>query len=160
MAASQLETAAHVIQFALTPVFLLSGIAALMNVFTTRMWRVSSANHGRVKLSRKHKRMIAYRTNTLIIAVGLAALAGAMTCGSALVLFVGALQGADVTRMLFMLFGGAMLLTMGALGGFFFEILLAGSMELEQLTHHPTARHTSEEAPINPSPETPLTPFP
>ena len=36
-----LDLVAHVIQVALTPVFLLSGIATLMNVFSTRLARVA-----------------------------------------------------------------------------------------------------------------------
>jgi hypothetical protein len=32
-----LDTVAHIIQVALTPVFLLSGIATLLNVFSTRL---------------------------------------------------------------------------------------------------------------------------
>ncbi len=36
-----IEAAAHVVQLALTPVFLLSGVAALFNVFSTRLGRVS-----------------------------------------------------------------------------------------------------------------------
>ena len=36
-----LDSIAHVIQVALTPVFLLSGIGALLNVFNTRLARVS-----------------------------------------------------------------------------------------------------------------------
>jgi hypothetical protein len=35
------DSVAHVIQIALTPVFLLSGIASLLNVFSTRLGRVS-----------------------------------------------------------------------------------------------------------------------
>jgi hypothetical protein len=35
-----LDTIAHIIQVALTPVFLLSGIATLLNVFSTRLSRV------------------------------------------------------------------------------------------------------------------------
>ena len=36
-----LDSIAHVIQMALTPVFLLSGIGTLLNVFNTRLARVS-----------------------------------------------------------------------------------------------------------------------
>ena len=36
-----LDSAGHLIQVALTPVFLLSGIAALLNVFATRLARVA-----------------------------------------------------------------------------------------------------------------------
>ncbi len=38
---SSLDLVAHVIQVALTPVFLLSGIATLLNVFSTRLARVA-----------------------------------------------------------------------------------------------------------------------
>src|SRR6202163_542723 len=38
---SALDTVAHIIQVALTPVFLLSGIATLLNVFSTRLARVA-----------------------------------------------------------------------------------------------------------------------
>ena len=38
---SALDTIAHIIQVALTPVFLLSGIATLLNVFSTRLARVA-----------------------------------------------------------------------------------------------------------------------
>jgi hypothetical protein len=38
---SALDTIAHVIQVALTPVFLLTGIATLLNVFSTRLARVA-----------------------------------------------------------------------------------------------------------------------
>ncbi|MGH7046423.1 MAG: hypothetical protein ACREE2_08540 [Stellaceae bacterium] len=37
--ATPLELVAHIIQLALTPVFLLSGIATLLNVFSTRLAR-------------------------------------------------------------------------------------------------------------------------
>jgi hypothetical protein len=38
---SSLDNVTHVIQVALTPIFLLSGIAALLNVFSTRLGRVA-----------------------------------------------------------------------------------------------------------------------
>ena len=38
---SPLDLVAHVIQVALTPIFLLSGIATLLNVFATRLARVA-----------------------------------------------------------------------------------------------------------------------
>jgi hypothetical protein len=41
MTTDSLETVAHIVQLALTPVFLLSGIAALLNVFSTRLGRVA-----------------------------------------------------------------------------------------------------------------------
>ena len=38
---ASLDSVAHVIQMALTPIFLLSGIATLLNVFATRLARVA-----------------------------------------------------------------------------------------------------------------------
>ena len=43
---SALDTIAHIIQVALTPVFLLSGIATLLNVFSTRLSRVGDRRRG------------------------------------------------------------------------------------------------------------------
>jgi len=48
-----LDTAAHVVQLALTPVFFLSGIAALLNVFASRLGRLPT----RRTHWRKHQRM-------------------------------------------------------------------------------------------------------
>ena len=39
------EAAAHIVQLALTPVFLLSGIAALLNVFAARLGRVAAGRY-------------------------------------------------------------------------------------------------------------------
>jgi hypothetical protein len=39
--ATDLSGAAHVVQLALTPIFLLTGLASLLNVFTTRLGRIA-----------------------------------------------------------------------------------------------------------------------
>src|SRR5436309_8448221 len=90
---SGLDTIAHVIQVALTPVFLLSGIATLLNVFSTRLTRVAdqvdaaalallSADADKAKqlsekLVRLHRRSI-----VLDFAVVLGAVGGAATCAA------------------------------------------------------------------------------
>jgi hypothetical protein len=43
---SALDDIAHIIQVALTPVFLVSGIATLLNVFSTRLSRVADRCQG------------------------------------------------------------------------------------------------------------------
>lgn len=131
-----LESTAHVVQVALTPVFLLSGIATLLNVFGARLARVADqadrvstllagatdAERQRLgrRLDRLHRRSLA-----LDVAVVLAALGGVATCGSVLTLFVGALRDATVATLLFGLFGAAILCTLCALIAFGFEMLLA-----------------------------------
>jgi hypothetical protein len=133
---SALDTVAHIIQVALTPVFLLSGIATLLNVFASRLARVSDQIHAARKelegadavqaerlatrLVRLHRRSLA-----LDVAVVLGALAGAATCGAVLVLFVGALREATVASMLFGLFGLAVTCALGAIAAFTVEMLLA-----------------------------------
>jgi len=131
-----LDSTAHVVQVALSPVFLLSGVATLLNVFGARLARVSDQAEQvstllagadeaeRIilgqRLDRLHTRSLA-----LDAAVFLAALGGVATCGSVLTLFVGALRDSTVASLLFGLFGAAILCTLCALIAFGFEMLLA-----------------------------------
>jgi len=131
-----LESTAHVVQVALSPVFLLSGIATLLNVFGARLARVAdqadhvsgllagAADAERIRLGR-HLDRLHQRSLALDAAVVLAALGGVATCGAVLTLFVGALRDATVATLLFGLFGAAILCTLCALVAFGFEMLLA-----------------------------------
>lgn len=135
---SPLDTIAHIIQVALTPVFLLSGIATLLNVFSTRLARVAdrveivaraldgadAAEAGALaaELGHLHRRSLA-----LDVAVVLGAIGGAATCGAVLVLFVGALSDKTVASLLFALFGLAVICALGAICAYTFEMLLAGT---------------------------------
>jgi hypothetical protein len=125
-----LEAAAHVVQLALTPVFLLSGVAALLNVFAARLGRVadqadvlSKASKGDLRDARL--RRLRWRSHCLDWAVVLAALAGAFTCTAVLTLFLGEVLGKGAAGLLYLSFGGAIVLTMGALLAFVIEMLLA-----------------------------------
>jgi Protein of unknown function (DUF2721) len=134
-----LDLVAHIIQVALTPVFLLSGIATLLNVFSTRLARVADRveqiskelegadseedlDDLAAQLLHLRKRSIA-----LDVAVVLAAIGGASTCGSVLTLFVGALRDATVASVLFTTFGVAVACTIGAIAAYTTEMLMAGS---------------------------------
>ncbi len=136
-----LESAAHIVQLALTPVFLLSGVAALVNVFSTRLGRVSDqadklAEQGRNAPDHHLKlRLLRLRSQALDWAVILAALAGASTCGAALALFLGAVRGSAGANLLFWLFGGAIVLTVAALMAFMIEMLIAGRGVRRMLDH-------------------------
>jgi hypothetical protein len=125
-----LESAAHVVQQALTPVFLLSGIAALLNVFASRLARVADqadrlAAEAKDPARDRRLRVLKMRSRALDFAVVLAALAGALTCAAVLVLFLGEVRGSSGANLLFLVFGGAICLTMGALSSFVIEMLLA-----------------------------------
>ena len=134
-----LDLVAHIIQVALTPVFLLSGIATLLNVFSTRLARVADRveqiskelegadpekDLGDLAAQLLHLRR---RSIALDIAVVLAAIGGAATCGSVLTLFVGALRDATVASVLFTTFGVAVACTIGAIAAYTTEMLMAGS---------------------------------
>lgn len=129
--ADSLESAAHVVQLALAPVFLLSGIGALLNVFATRLGRVADQANALAGGGRRERgqdiesRTLHRRTRALEAAVVLAALAGALTCGTVLALFLREVGGAGTSSLLFLLFGGAVILTMGALLAYVIEMLLA-----------------------------------
>jgi hypothetical protein len=129
------DSVAHIIQIALTPVFLLSGIASLLGVFSTRLARVADrvdalAEKFETATPSERRRLeerLAYlrrRSHLLDAAVMLGTLSGAATCLAALLLFVGVLR--DKTGVsLFIAFGLALLFTVGALGMFLLEMLLA-----------------------------------
>ena len=135
---SALDTVAHIIQVALTPVFLLSGIATLLNVFSTRLARVADqvdaaakelksadpteAHLLSLRLIHLHRRSLA-----LDVAVVLGALGGAATCGAVLILFLGALHEATVASLLFGLFGLAVVCALGAIVAFTVEMLIAST---------------------------------
>lgn len=133
-----LDLIAHIIQVALTPIFLLSGIATLLNVFATRLGRVADRVEQIIKameeagpdqsmelalqLSHLRRRSIALDT-----AVVLGAIAAASTCASVFTLFVGALRNATVASVLFTTFGVAIVGTISAIAAFAIEMLMAGS---------------------------------
>jgi hypothetical protein len=132
---SSVERVTHVIQVALTPVFLLTAVAALLNVFSTRLGRVadridqlsanqrpmpSNAEFSSVQLDRLRKRSL-----VLDVAVVLATIAGVATSGATLILFFGALREVVVRCMLFVLFGGAIFFTIAALVTFAIEMIMA-----------------------------------
>lgn len=134
--ADSVDSVAHVIQIALTPVFLLSGIASLLSVFSTRLGRVSDRvdalseklqDADPTEWARLQERLtyLRRRSQVLDAAVMLGTLGGAATCLAALFLFVGTLREETGVGVLFVSFGLALLFTVGALTAFMIEMLLA-----------------------------------
>ena len=132
-----LDTVAHIIQLALTPIFLLSGIAALLNVFATRLARVADrveqiakemegAEPERVAVLAVQLARLRRQSLALDVAVVLAALGAAATCASVLTLFVGAVSNKVVAKALFATFAGAVICTIGAIIAYTAEMLMTG----------------------------------
>jgi hypothetical protein len=119
-----------VVQLALTPVFLLSGVVTLLAVFSARLARVADKVDVLVQQSKTIARdrslqSLRLRSHSLDIAVVLAALAGGLTSATVLVLFLGEVRGSGAGRLLFLAFGGAIVLTIASLAAFVVEMLLA-----------------------------------
>jgi hypothetical protein len=132
MTPDSLQDAAHIVQLALTPVFLLSGIAALLNVFASRLGRVADqadalASAAQDASSQGRLRLLKWRSRALDWAVVMAALAGALTCSAVLVLFLGEVRGGGAASLLYLFFGGGIVLTMGSLFAFVVEMLMAAT---------------------------------
>jgi len=135
--AGSVANAARLIQTALTPVFMLSAIGTLLSVFNTRLSRVSDhMTHLNDMLkggldaadehsARAHLKRLVRRTGMLDASVALGALAGASTCGAALVLFVGSIRASAVEGWLIGLFALALVCTVGSLVTFMGDSLLA-----------------------------------
>jgi hypothetical protein len=131
------DSVAHVIQVALTPVFLLSGIGTLLNVFNQRLSRVSDHREHAEELLRdeadagerarlgSHLRRLRHRTNVLDASVVLGAIGGASACCAAFVLFLGSVRDTVIESWLFVLFGVALGCTASALIAFLVDSVLA-----------------------------------
>ena len=131
-----LESAVHLIQVALTPVFLLSGIAALLNVYAGRLARVADrldaliALHEtngtetdaktRAEISRLHRRSIVLDTAVVLGTAGAAA-----TCMAIMTLFLLALSNKAIAGVLLTFFGAAIVCTLCSVAVFGLEMLLS-----------------------------------
>lgn len=129
--------AAHIIQTALTPVFLLTGIGTLLGLFNTRLARVadhieriddllkSETDAGERRDLMVHYTRLQRRVFMLDASVALGGIGGAATCGSVFVLFLGSVRDTGVAGWLIGLFGVALACTIGALFAFLVDSFLA-----------------------------------
>ncbi len=128
--------ATRIIQTALTPVFLLSGIGTLLNVFNQRLARVADhTSHvadllaaaddvaQRAKLLRHYVRLIR-RRSALDASVVLGALAGGATCAAAFALFLVSIRDSTGSVVELWLFGSALGCTIAALMAFLVDTVL------------------------------------
>lgn len=136
MQAADVSTVAHVIQLAVAPVFLLTGVGAVLGVLINRLARVvdrfrvlerllpnagtEEAEHGRREmcLLRRRARLIHW-------AISLCTICALFVCVVIATLFVGSILAVDLSGTIALLFIAAMLALIAGLLSFLREITLA-----------------------------------
>jgi hypothetical protein len=127
---------AHVIQLAIAPVFLLTGVGTLLAVLSNRLGR--AVDRSRVvenllpglageALERAHEelRLLSRRTQLIYMAIALAVACALLVCLLIAVAFIDAFLAANLAKLVGALFVLAMLALIGALAVFLREIFLA-----------------------------------
>jgi hypothetical protein len=133
-----ISTIAHSIQLAVAPVFLLTGIGAILNVLASRLSRiVDRARLLETRLPRAPKTrralideeldVLARRRHYVNVAITLSTTCALFICVVIVALFAGTFLDWDVTRAIGILFIVAMLALIGGLLSFLREIFLATS---------------------------------
>ncbi|BBC79253.1 hypothetical protein HK27_02090 [Acetobacter orientalis] len=138
IASEPVDSVAHIIQIALTPVFMLSGIGTLLNLFNTRLARVSDHieqanalltddNDDAQRNMQLERHLVRLHRRTLILDTAILAggLGGASSCGAAFVLFMGSVRDSSVAAWLVLMFGLALACTVGALALFLGDSLIS-----------------------------------
>jgi archaellum biogenesis protein FlaJ (TadC family) len=130
--AADLTTVAHVIQLAVAPVFLLTGIGAILNVITSRLARIvdrsrvlTSLNDQIKSAQKEEKAMLARRTRWIHWAVSLCTISALLICIVIAALFIGSVTGFDPSNTVSILFITAMFSLISGLLCFLREIFLA-----------------------------------
>lgn len=134
---ARLAAIAHVIQLAIAPVFLLTGIASLLVVLTNRLGRIIDRarfleGQHQIIDTGEHKlligtdlHMLKRRARYVNRAISLFTVAALLVCLLISVLFISAFYTPDVSRFVASLFVGAMLCLILGLVGFLREVQLA-----------------------------------
>jgi hypothetical protein len=134
--ASSPDEIARAIQLALAPVFLLTGIAGLLNVMTGRLARIvdraRALTEGRAGAAPKDQSQIAFEQTILgrrrhLASVGITActIAALLVCLVIIVIFVEVMAGAPLAWLIGLLFTAAMLALIAGLTFFLREVHLA-----------------------------------
>ncbi len=125
---------AHVVQLAVAPVFLLTGVGAILSVLTTRMGRVIDRAHridGWVEdgkdASNYAAELNSLRKRLSIIhhAITLCSLSAFFVCAVVFTIFVGTYADVQIGGAIALLFAAAMVTLIGALGLFVLEVQIA-----------------------------------
>ncbi len=133
---SQVPDIARVVQLAVAPVFLLSGVGVTLTVLTNRLARIvdrARTLEGRLPAAAPAEQVDLHRELTTLSsraqlinrALTLSTTCALLVCVVIAALFVGAFLGLDLSAFIALLFIAAMLTFIGALVSFLREIFLA-----------------------------------
>jgi hypothetical protein len=136
-----ITTVAHVIQLAVAPVFLLTGVGTILNVMTSRLSRIidrfrvlesftPNANEARLSqeeiISQQDEmKVLAHRERVIYWAISQCTLCALLICVVIATLFIGSVMGVQLTSVIAFLFIAAMLALIGGLLSLLREIYIA-----------------------------------
>lgn len=133
---STISTVSHVIQFAIAPVFLLSGVGAILAVLINRLGRIidryrflesgklAMENHAASTVNIEMT-ILAKRARLIHWAISLCTICALFICFVVATLFVGAIVQVSVSQAIALMFIAAMLALIAGLLSFLREISLA-----------------------------------
>jgi len=143
---SGISGVAHVIQLSVAPVFLLSGIGAMLAVMTNRLGRVidraralevkAAADPARAEAIHQELDMLSWRARLISRAITLCTITALLVCAVIATLFLGAFFGFDASGPAALLFVTAMFAFMVGLLLFVREVLRATANL--RIGRHPT----------------------
>ena len=126
---------AHVIQAAIAPVFLLTGVASMLGVLTNRLARIVdraraletrlTAHPGSAEQLHTDLAVLARRARYINVAISLCAIAALLVALVVVTLFANAFLGVQLGGVIALLFVGAMLVLSAVFVTFFIEIRYA-----------------------------------
>jgi Protein of unknown function (DUF2721) len=143
-----LDATVHLIQVALTPVFLLSGIAALLNLYSTRLGKVSdrldALTEGHAPGAHSDPvcneiRHLKRRSIVLDASVILGTIGVASTCVTILSLFLLGMSNQVMANLLLISFGVAVVCALGSIAVYGVKMLMSSrGLRVRMHVHLPT----------------------
>lgn len=129
-----ITTVAHVIQLAVAPVFLLTGVGTILSVMTSRLSRIIDRfrvlesippDSHEVSLHQHEMKILAHRERVIYWAISQCTICALLICVVIATLFVGSVMGVQLTILIASLFIAAMLALIGGLLSLLREIYIA-----------------------------------
>ena len=139
-----ISTVSHVIQLAVAPVFLLSGVGAILAVLINRLGRIidryrllenssTKAVTDEASIAQLEMAILARRARLIHWAISLCTVGALFICIVVATLFIGSMLRVSVSQLIALMFVGAMLALIAGLLSFLREIALAtGNMHVRK----------------------------